>query len=38
VNIDETSAWIINIEDASQFHVLRVVDGVMDVLDTIKKT
>ncbi len=38
VNIDDKSAWIINIEDANQFFVLRVVDGVMDVLDTIKKT
>ncbi len=38
VNIDDQSAWIVNIEDANQFFVLRVVDGVMDVLETIKKT
>ena len=38
VNIDEKSAWIINIEDAEQFFVLRVVDGVMDVLDRVKKS
>jgi hypothetical protein len=38
VNIDDQSAWIVNIEDANQFFVLRVLDGVMDVLETIKKT
>ncbi|MDB5022506.1 MAG: hypothetical protein JWP78_261 [Mucilaginibacter sp.] len=38
VSIDEKSAWIINIEDPEQFFVLRVVDGVMDVLDRVKKS
>ena len=38
VSYQEKSAWIVNIEDTEQFFVLRVVDGVMDVLDTIKKT
>jgi hypothetical protein len=38
VSYQEKSAWIVNVEDTEQFFVLRVVDGVMDVLDTIKKT
>jgi hypothetical protein len=38
VSIGEKSAWIINIEDASQYFVLRVVDGSMDVLDSVKKS
>jgi len=38
VSFQEKSAWIVNVEDSEQFFVLRVVDGVMDVLDTIKKT
>jgi hypothetical protein len=37
VDVDENSAWIVNIEDANQFFVLRVVDGVMDVLDKYRK-
>ena len=32
------SAWIVNIEDARQFLVVRVVDGVMDIVDKIAKT
>lgn len=38
VDFEENSAWIVNIEDANQFFVLRVVDGVMDVLSNFKKT
>ncbi|HTD41018.1 MAG TPA: hypothetical protein VK671_10390 [Mucilaginibacter sp.] len=37
INYEEKSAWIVNIEDDKQFLVLRVVDGVMDVLDKIEK-
>ncbi|MDB5032085.1 MAG: hypothetical protein JWP71_2806, partial [Mucilaginibacter sp.] len=37
IDIREKSAWIVNIEDAEQFFVLRVVDGAMDVLDKINK-
>ena len=37
INYEEKSAWIVNIEDDEQFLVLRVVDGVMDVLDKIEK-
>ncbi|MDB4925930.1 hypothetical protein [Mucilaginibacter sp.] len=37
IDFREKSAWIVNVEDAEQFFVLRVVDGVMDVLDKIKK-
>ncbi|MDO3624568.1 hypothetical protein [Mucilaginibacter sp. BT774] len=38
ITYDEKSAWIVNIEDAKQFLVVRVVDGVMDVVDKIAKT
>ena len=38
ITYDEKSAWIVNIEDAGQFLVLRVVDGVMDVVDKISKS
>lgn len=37
VDFEEKSAWIVNIEDGKQFYVLRVIDGVMDVLDKINK-
>jgi hypothetical protein len=37
INYEEQNAWIINIEDDQQFLVLRVVDGVMDVVDKIEK-
>ena len=33
----EKSAWIVNIEDAEHFLVVRVVDGVMDVVEKIAK-
>jgi len=33
----EKSAWIVNIEDAEHFLVVRVVDGVMDVIEKIAK-
>ena len=33
----EKSAWIVNIEDAEHFLVVRVVDGVMDVVEKIEK-
>jgi hypothetical protein len=38
VTMNENSAWIINVEDDKQFYVLKVADGVMNVLDEIKKT
>jgi hypothetical protein len=37
VDFEEKSAWIVNIEDGNHFFVLRVLDGVMDVLDKINK-
>lgn len=37
VDFEEKSAWIVNVEDGKQFYVLRVLDGVMDVLDRINK-
>lgn len=37
VEYEGKSAWIVNIEDGKQYFVLRVVDGVMDVLDKINK-
>jgi len=38
ITYNEKSAWIVNIEDSGHFLVLRVVDGVMDVVDKIAKT
>ncbi|MBV8388453.1 MAG: hypothetical protein JO080_01500 [Mucilaginibacter sp.] len=38
INYEDKNAWIVNVEDAKQFLVLRVVDGVMDVLDKIEKS
>ena len=38
ITYEEKSAWIVNIEDARQFLVVRVVDGVMDIVDKIAKT
>ncbi len=37
ITYDEKSAWIVNIEDNDHFLVVRVVDGVMDVVDKISK-
>jgi hypothetical protein len=37
INYEEKSAWIVNVEDDQQFLVIRVADGVMDVLDKIEK-
>jgi hypothetical protein len=37
ITYDEKSAWIINIEDSKQFLVVRVVDGVMDIVDKVAK-
>jgi hypothetical protein len=38
ITYEEKSAWIVNIEDADHFLVVRVVDGVMDVVDKVSKT
>ncbi|HTK20211.1 MAG TPA: hypothetical protein VL442_11875 [Mucilaginibacter sp.] len=37
ITYEEKSAWIVNVEDSGHFLVLRVVDGVMDVVDRIAK-
>ena len=38
INIDGRTVWLVNIEDASKFYVLRVEDGEMNILDDIKKS
>ena len=37
ITYEEKSAWIVNIEDAENILVVRVVDGVMDVVEKLAK-
>jgi|GEM_PF-254385 len=37
INYQEQNAWLVNIEDAGRYMVVRVLDGNMDVWDSVKK-
>jgi len=38
IDVDGKTIWLVNIEDARQFYVLRVEDGDMSIMNNFKKS